>query len=346
MARCSKNIFYIHGSGHRTAAQIGYMSTRPYVFIGSSSEGLSVASALKENLDHDADAVVWNQNAFELGTTYLESLLKQLHKADFAILVLTQDDITISRKQRTTSPRDNVLFELGLAIGTIGRERCYFVYDNAKDFKLPSDLSGVNGAPYWVQASGNLTASLGTAAFKIREMIGHLGHRFKLQPAAIHAYGELFAFCERVEGWWWERVKPDAVTAISFVHLYLDRPSLTLKLKAQSFDTTGNYTAFWASDAVSINYKERKILYYWTGRIRASPSEPFEGFGEISLFEKEGAFKEGVGVFTNINVTDIRSISKKSFELRRSTREEVAVMDANNKKKIASLVAAKIENML
>ena len=76
------------------------MKIKPYVFIGSSSEGLSIANAIKENLDNDADIVVWNQNAFELSSTYLESLVKQMHKADFALLVLTQDDITISRNQK------------------------------------------------------------------------------------------------------------------------------------------------------------------------------------------------------------------------------------------------------
>ena len=112
------------------------MPDKPYIFIGSSSEGLQIARAIKENLDSDADIVIWNQSAFDLGTTYLESLLKQMHKADFAILILTQDDITISRSQKKLSPRDNILFELGMAIGSIGRERCYFVYDNSKDFKL------------------------------------------------------------------------------------------------------------------------------------------------------------------------------------------------------------------
>ncbi len=318
---------------------------KPYVFIGSSSEGLEIARAIKENLDNDADIVVWNQNTFEIGSTYLESLSKQMHKADFAILVLTQDDITISRNQKKTSPRDNVLFELGLAIGTIGRERCYFVYDNSKDFKLPSDLSGVNGATYRVQESGNLTASLGTAANMIRNMIKNLGLRFKIQPAAIYAYGELFNFCEKVEGCWWERVKPDTAAAISFVRIYLDRQTLTLKLKGRSFDTEGNYIAFWESNAASINLKERKVLYYWTGSFPSSPSEPFEGFGEISLFESVTEFKEGVGVFTNINVTDIKSISKKSFEMRRSTREEISIMESNDKKKICTLILDKIEKM-
>ena len=321
------------------------MKIKPYVFIGSSSEGLSIANAIKENLDNDADIVVWNQNAFELSSTYLESLVKQMHKADFALLVLTQDDITISRNQKKPSPRDNVLFELGLAIGSVGKDRCYFVYDNSKDFKLPSDLLGINGATYRLQDSGNLTASLGTASNKVRNMINNLGLRFKIEPATIYAYGELFNFCEKVQGAWWERVKPDTATAISFLRIYLDKQDLVLKLKGRSFDMNGNYTAFWESNANSINYKERKILYYWTGAFPLNPSEPFEGVGEISFFESDAELKDGVGTFSNINVTDIKSISKKSFELRRSTKEETAIMHSNDKKKICSLILDKIEKM-
>ena len=62
------------------------MTRKPYVFIGSSSEGKDIATAIKENLDNDADVVVWDQNAFELSRTYLESLEKQMHLADFAIV--------------------------------------------------------------------------------------------------------------------------------------------------------------------------------------------------------------------------------------------------------------------
>ena len=321
------------------------MKIKPYVFIGSSSEGLSIANAIKENLDNDADIVVWNQNAFEIGSTYLESLLKQMHKADFAILVLTQDDITISRNQKKPSPRDNVLFELGLAIGSVGKDRCYFVYDNSKEFKLPSDILGIKGATYKLQASGNLTASVGTASNKIRDMINNLGLRFKIEPSTVNAYSELFTFFEKVQGCWWERVKPDTDTAISFLRISLDKQDLVLKLNGRSFDTNGNYTAFWESNASSINYKERKILYYWTGSFPLNPAEPFEGVGEISFFESDGELKAGLGTFSNINVTDLKSISKKSFELRRSTKEETAIMDSNDKKKICSLILDKIEKM-
>jgi predicted nucleotide-binding protein len=37
------------------------------------------------------------------------------------------------------APRNNVLFELGLLMGGLGRERTFFVYDKMQDAKVPTD---------------------------------------------------------------------------------------------------------------------------------------------------------------------------------------------------------------
>jgi predicted nucleotide-binding protein len=108
------------------------MELRPSVFIGSSSEGLHIAEALQQLLDHEAEVTVWSQGIFDLSQSYLESLLKTLETTDFAILAVTADDMVVSRGTEREAPRDNVLFELGLFKGQLGRNRCFFVFDRTK----------------------------------------------------------------------------------------------------------------------------------------------------------------------------------------------------------------------
>jgi CRP/FNR family transcriptional regulator, cyclic AMP receptor protein len=116
---------------------------RSKVFIASSSEGLNVAekvqSLLLGELKRPADVKLWNR-AFDLSATYIESLEKEMAHADFAILVLTPDDVTISRQRKTSAPRDNVIFELGLFMGRLGRARCFIIQEKTAGLKLPSDL--------------------------------------------------------------------------------------------------------------------------------------------------------------------------------------------------------------
>jgi predicted nucleotide-binding protein len=72
--------------------------------------------------------LVWNKGVFDFSAHYLESLEEVLEQADFAAVVLTADDQTEVRKQSVKLPRDNVNFELGLFIGGLGRERCFFFH--------------------------------------------------------------------------------------------------------------------------------------------------------------------------------------------------------------------------
>lgn len=318
---------------------------KPVVFIGSSSEGEKIAYAIQENLEKDADVYVWTQGVFELGSSYLESLIKELDKADFAILVLTEDDITISRNQQTVSPRDNVLFELGLFMGRLGRDRSFFVYDKNKNIKLPSDLLGITGAAFTMQQSGNLNASLGAACNKMRTAILATGVKPKIDLTELNVYAQQVNFCSKITGYWWERIRPDKTSALSFVNIHYDKEMLMLKMKGRSFDESGEYTAHWETKSASIHLKEQKVVYYWQGWFPSKPSEPFEGVGEITFYGLQNVFTEGNGIFSNINVADIKSIVKSSFELSRSNSEEEVIMYSKDKEKIAQLIKKKIGEM-
>lgn len=153
------------------------MADRPSLFIGSSAEGLPAAEAMQQNLDRACETVIWSQGVFGLGDGTLETLVEKLPQFDFALLILTPDDLTESRDNLQQSPRDNVLLELGLCIGFLGRNRTFAVYDRTANLKLPSDLAGVTIADYQPHSSGNLQPSLGAACTTIKNTIAELGPR-------------------------------------------------------------------------------------------------------------------------------------------------------------------------
>jgi hypothetical protein len=161
---------------------------KPRVFIGSSREGLPIAEAIQTGLDYDAEVTIWSQGVFGLSTGTLESLVRASGDYDFAVLVLTPDDLTQKRDVSGNSPRDNVIFELGLFMGARGRERTFAVYCRDKELDLPSDLAGVTLADYGNRTDGNLQAALGPACTKIKNAIAATFQTGgKSQPQNLHA---------------------------------------------------------------------------------------------------------------------------------------------------------------
>ena len=116
----------------------------PNVFIGASSEFDVIAQKISKKLpkSNDIKPVHWKNGVFELSKSNIESLCAIADRADFGVFLLSKDDLTKSRGKKRASPRDNVLFELGLFMGSIGRERTFAVCCG-KNLKIPSDLYGV-----------------------------------------------------------------------------------------------------------------------------------------------------------------------------------------------------------
>lgn len=150
---------------------------RASVFIGSSTEGLTVAKGLQVLLDQGSEVTLWNQGVFAPSQGTLESLMAALDQFDFAILVLTPDDLVSSRDHSKPAPRDNVLFELGLFMGGLGRNRTFIVHDRTVQLKLPSDLAGISTVTFELHSSGQLHSSLGAPATRIEQQISRLGLR-------------------------------------------------------------------------------------------------------------------------------------------------------------------------
>jgi hypothetical protein len=157
----------------------------PIVFIGSSNEGLEIAKALLSNLSGCSEPQIWTQGVFGLGQGTLEALASAATSADFAILVMTPDDFVGSRGKSNHMPRDNIVFELGLFIGTLGRDRTFMVFEEDSDLKLPSDVAGITAATFRRSNKLSINASVAPAAVKIEECVKRLGFRPEHRQALL-----------------------------------------------------------------------------------------------------------------------------------------------------------------
>ena len=148
----------------------------PVLFIGSSSEGRKVVDAIYA-VTHRWKLVPrpWTDGVFEASTTTIESLISLSHDADFAALVLTADDAALTRGKKKRVPRDNVIFELGLLMGALGRERVFILKPRNVDIRIPSDLLGVTWLDYRHGGSGTMTEKLRPTCKRILARIKVLG---------------------------------------------------------------------------------------------------------------------------------------------------------------------------
>jgi len=150
--------------------------SKPRIFIGSSVESLPIADAIAENLEFDAEVTVWRSGTFNLSSNTLDDLIKKSKSVDFSAFIFSPDDLAIMRAKERYVVRDNVLFELGLFIGAIGKERCFIIKPRGIELHFPSDLLGITPTDYDPNRSDdNLTSSLTYASTQIKREMTNKG---------------------------------------------------------------------------------------------------------------------------------------------------------------------------
>lgn len=156
------------------------------LFIGSSSEGIDIAKKLKEEIESEMgdwlECDLWNgKEIFDLNKSALDALIQASRKYDYGILVATKDDITKSRGVEAHVPRDNVMFEMGMFLGSLGLTRAFLFVE--KHSKLPTDYNGIT-VPYFEK---DIDGSIEEAVQKIKAAIIQSQNTYNLRPVASAA---------------------------------------------------------------------------------------------------------------------------------------------------------------
>ena len=123
---------------------------KPKLFIASSTESIHIVEAINIKLSTTCEVSQWD-NAFDPSSFTFPTLVKKANEVNFAIFVFHPDDEIIIRVNTYSIVRDNVLFELGLFVGTLGIEKCFIICPESMDQKtlrIPTDLSGITYCTY------------------------------------------------------------------------------------------------------------------------------------------------------------------------------------------------------
>jgi hypothetical protein len=149
---------------------------KPRLFIASSVESLPIADAVNVNLDHEFEVTIWKNGTFNLSSSTVEDLVKKASSVDFALFIFAPDDITTIRNQNQHVVRDNVIFEMGLFVGAIGKSRSFVLRPRGVDMHMPTDLLGITMADFDPNRSdSDLVSATNRACSLIKTEVTRLG---------------------------------------------------------------------------------------------------------------------------------------------------------------------------
>jgi hypothetical protein len=144
------------------------MLTKPKLFIASSREARPLARAIQQNLEEYAFVTVWDQNAIHPGENVIDGLIRNCVESQFGVFVLSPDDKATVRTENLDIVRDNVIFELGMFMGRLGKEKSFIIRpDRPVGLHLPEDLRGISFERYDSSRIDNLRATLAPCCERI-----------------------------------------------------------------------------------------------------------------------------------------------------------------------------------
>lgn len=295
------------------------------IFIASSSENLDVPHTLSDILGKSKRKTFriapapWDQGTFKLSDTYIESLEKEMDKADFSILVLTPNDVTRIRDEEVETPRDNVLFELGLFMGRLRRERCFMLYEYDNKPKIPTDLLGVSAATYQKSEPDGLGKALAPAC---KEILNRVSEILEEQKLSI--------FVSNIEGGWWQRIETKAGIELSFFNIFPNDKYKSLSMRGDHFNGEGKQIGSWKSMVVGIREDQRELFYQWEGEHppnKDGDALTVKGFGTLEFDHAKGGSEKGKGRFMDVNPSAMITCQWKTVRLKRAPKSHIRTMN-------------------
>ncbi len=172
----------------------------------------------------------------------LHDVMKQFKECDFCVAFFTKDDSCLVENTKKTRLRQNVIFELGMALIELGRERCIFLSDfdiNDPDFELPSDMNSLEILNF---KKSDINAVLDDVIDKIL----HLSRQSIIsgnKTDKIPRYDHLLTRTEY---------------RIDYENIFLERP-ITLASEGQAF--FNDTLTYWKDECESLPHFDEKCIF-------------------------------------------------------------------------------------
>ncbi len=129
-----------------------YKIYKPKIFLGSSFEALPIVKKAASRLRDHFEVCEWDNDVFENGKVTINVLIERAAEFDYALMLFMPDDILLSKGRKYGVTRDNVIFETGIFMRVLGKQRVAIVIGDLtseQNKKIPTRfLSDMDGVTY------------------------------------------------------------------------------------------------------------------------------------------------------------------------------------------------------
>ena len=119
------------------------------ILISCGARTVVLAQKLRDELQTEfCEAALWSDDgASQSSAELLEMLDGGAKQFDFSVIILANDDVTVTGTDDTLRARDTYAFQAGLFMAKIGPTRCFLVNSIGQSV-LPSHLGGIISIPF------------------------------------------------------------------------------------------------------------------------------------------------------------------------------------------------------